>query len=440
MQIDPLKNILLFGLLFIFPSNCFAQNSTSFFTGNQQDIQSQPQGGICLMGGASENDNAMRWFLERADGGDVLVIRTSGSDGYNDYFYSDLGVTINSVETIVFNNPNAAFDPEIHNSINQAEAIWIAGGDQSEYIDFWRSGPIDSLINQKINNDNLVIGGTSAGMAILGDYYYTAENGSLTSEEALMNPYHPENTVSNQSFINLNSLDGIITDTHFDNPDRKGRLTTFLARAYNDQNTRLKAIACDEYTALCIDENGIAKAFGSYPDYDDFVYFVELYCRIDDPSPESCEANTPLHWQYEQNVLSIIRLNAFENGKNSFDLNNWEALQSSDPFHWWVENGNFFEEATSFKDCTLTSILQQDEVLHRPIYFDLSTSRLYIHPELQTDGIKLVNLTGQIMLSKDIHPNKSLHSLPFQDLSQGVYVLQLYHNGEMIHSDKVLKY
>ena len=37
------------------------------------------------MGGASENDAAMAWFLERAGGGDVLVLRASGSDGYNDY-------------------------------------------------------------------------------------------------------------------------------------------------------------------------------------------------------------------------------------------------------------------------------------------------------------------------------------------------------------------
>ena len=44
------------------------------------------------MGGATENDNAMRWFLNLADGGDVVVLRTSGSDGYNDYMFNQLGV------------------------------------------------------------------------------------------------------------------------------------------------------------------------------------------------------------------------------------------------------------------------------------------------------------------------------------------------------------
>ena len=47
------------------------------------------------MGGATEDDNAMKWFLEQANGGDVLILRTSGSDGYNQYFYSQLGISVN---------------------------------------------------------------------------------------------------------------------------------------------------------------------------------------------------------------------------------------------------------------------------------------------------------------------------------------------------------
>ena len=71
-----------------------SQTYTSYFTGNTNDLVTLPVGGMCLMGGATEEDEAMKWFLERAEGGDVLVLRTSGSDGYNDYMYSGLGVTI----------------------------------------------------------------------------------------------------------------------------------------------------------------------------------------------------------------------------------------------------------------------------------------------------------------------------------------------------------
>ena len=36
----------------------------------------------------------MQWFLQRAGGGDVLILRVSGSDGYQDYFYNELGVDV----------------------------------------------------------------------------------------------------------------------------------------------------------------------------------------------------------------------------------------------------------------------------------------------------------------------------------------------------------
>lgn len=65
-----------------------AQSYTSYFTGDVADAVVSPLGGTCMMGGATENDYAMRWFLERSGGGDILVIRASGSDGYNDYLSS----------------------------------------------------------------------------------------------------------------------------------------------------------------------------------------------------------------------------------------------------------------------------------------------------------------------------------------------------------------
>ena len=37
---------------------------------------------------------------------------------------------------------------------------------------------IDSLINAGIQNRNMAIGGTSAGMAILGGYYFSAQYGT----------------------------------------------------------------------------------------------------------------------------------------------------------------------------------------------------------------------------------------------------------------------
>ena len=114
-----MRKVFALLVLSIFSFSVHAQFTyTSYFTGNETDVVTSPMGGICLMGGSTENDEAMKWFLNRADGGDVLVIRASGSDGYNDYLFSELGVTVNSVETIVFLGAPASNEEEIHEREN----------------------------------------------------------------------------------------------------------------------------------------------------------------------------------------------------------------------------------------------------------------------------------------------------------------------------------
>ena len=180
--------LLLFLNLWI--SQIKAQVYTSYFIGNSTDLEVQPKGGVCLMGGGSENDNAMRWFLEQANGGDVVVLRTSGSDGYNDYFFSELGVNVNSVETIVCNNALSGSDEYIISRISKAEGLWFAGGNQALYLSYWRNSEVLQTIQNRID-DGMIVGGISAGMAILGEHYFSAENGTITSNEALLQPFHP---------------------------------------------------------------------------------------------------------------------------------------------------------------------------------------------------------------------------------------------------------
>jgi cyanophycinase-like exopeptidase len=166
-----------------------AQTYTSWFTGNTTDLVVEPLGGTCMMGGASEFDPAMQWFLDRANGGDVLVLRASGSDGYNDYMYTDLG-GVNSVETILFNSAAATSEVYVLDRISKAEAIWFAGGDQWNYVNYWRNSPIMTAINDALSQRHIAIGGTSAGMAILGSCYFSAQNGSVLSSEALSDPFN----------------------------------------------------------------------------------------------------------------------------------------------------------------------------------------------------------------------------------------------------------
>ena len=72
---------------------------------------------------------------EFGGGGDFVVLRASGADDYNDYIFKLCHC--DSVETIVFDKGAATSDPFVIETIRNAEALFIAGGDQSNYI---RSG------------------------------------------------------------------------------------------------------------------------------------------------------------------------------------------------------------------------------------------------------------------------------------------------------------
>lgn len=434
-----MKRFLFSLSLFIFNfQNAFTQSYISFFTGNTVDSISLAAGGVCLMGGASENDEAMKWFLRRANGGDVLVLRTSGSNGYNNYFYNDLGININSVETIVFNNASAANEPYIHQKIAQAEAIWFAGGDQWDYISYWRNSAIDSLINEGLVNRNMVIGGTSAGMAIQGGFYFSAQNGTIMSSTALNNPYAPTATVDSSSFLKNNYLQHVITDTHYDNPDRKGRQISFLARIYTDYGLMAKGIACDEYTAICIDTNGIANVYGNYPTYDDNAYFIQANCEIANNLPETCLNNTPLTWNQNGEALKIYKIKGTINAANSFDLNTWTTGTGGTWENWSVNNGVLTTNSSASPNCTPLTILSDTREMPYRIYPNPFHSIINIeHKHTNIQKIRILDSSGQCIYTTSAS-NKHTLNIDLQAFPSGWYTLQMI-TPQTVFSSKLIK-
>lgn len=416
------NTLLLFILLAQFT---FAQNYTSYFTGNSTDLEVNGLGGVCLMGGATEHDEAMRWFLERANGGDVLVLRASGSNGYNDYLYSELGVTVNSVETIVCHNANSATESYIHDKIKTAEAIWFAGGDQWNYISYWRNTAIDSLINEGINERNIVIGGTSAGMAIQGGAYFSAENGTVTSATALSNPYNANVTVGTAPFLDNNYLAEVITDSHYDNPDRKGRHTVFIARLASDYGWNAKGIACDEYTAVCIDENGNARVYGEYPAYDETAYFIQMNCEIENNLPEVIESGVPLTWNQTSSALKVYAVKGTMTGANSFELSDWTTGSGGEWEHWYVENGVFYEETGTAPNCSIAEIKEAEKTIFSIYPNPNSTSILTISSEVELYQFKILTIAGKELMSVETDKTNTV-KIDIASITTGIHFIEIH--------------
>lgn len=223
--------------------------------------------GLLLMGGGREIKAAFQWFAARAGHGHIVIIRASGDDALQDWIYHDVG-GVASVQTVVFHSRAPASDPHLLDILRRADGIFIAGGDQANYVRFWKGTPLNGVLNAHIRAGK-PIGGTSAGLAILGQWGYGAlDGGSIKSPEALGDPAGAAVTLVDH-FITIPLLRGVITDTHFAQRDRLGRLLAFVARVAKDHKTAaVTGLGVDQDSALLVDSDGTARLLSWHPDGD----------------------------------------------------------------------------------------------------------------------------------------------------------------------------
>ncbi len=220
------------------------------------------QAGIILMGGSTDVDSIftdkVRPYLQ---GGNVLVLRTQGGAGYNDYFWHLLQAA--SVETLIVDSRDKANSEYVRWAVQSAEFIWFAGGDQSSYIRNWQGTQLQQAV-QYAYNKGAIIGGTSAGNAILSDVIYDPDGVGSAVSTAVAQDFCHANIKFSPAFLAAPMLANTLTDTHFKQRDRMGRLMVFLA---HHQARALTGIAVSERTALWVERSGATDVFGEHEVY-----------------------------------------------------------------------------------------------------------------------------------------------------------------------------
>jgi cyanophycinase len=300
-------------LLLLFSMTCamtaaHAQSYKYFRLGNKQDVQTKPVAGVAMMGGGSDLDEAFRWLCNKGNGGDFLILRARGEDDYNSYVNGLCKA--NSVSTLIIPDRQAALDPAVAEMIRKAEVVFIAGGDQANYIRGWKGTPVESAINEDIAAGK-PIGGTSAGLAIEGEFVYGAlgdmpDDKDLASADVLPNPYFERVTLV-RDFLRVPRLENLITDSHFAKRDRMGRTLGFLARIMKDGwSSSPREVAIDEKSAVLIEADGKATVVGTGKG----AYFLHPM-----QAPEVCEKGLPLTFR----GVSVYRVPA----AGHFDLSSW---------------------------------------------------------------------------------------------------------------------
>jgi len=218
------------------------------------------RGYVCAEGGGYPGDRAWTaavfgWMAEKADHGHALVIGTAASGSAAVEAFRRAGAASAGYRRILSVDADSA---AVYAAITAADIVWILGGDQWEYIAAWNDTRTETAIREVYERGG-VVGGTSAGLHVLGEIIYDARYGSLSPREALRDPFHPDISFT-EDFLSL--LPGVLLDSHFTERGRLGRLAVMLARLRYDKTGDVLAIGVDDRTALCVDPDLTAVVRG----------------------------------------------------------------------------------------------------------------------------------------------------------------------------------
>jgi len=222
-----------------------------------------PQGYVCAIGGGSEDyndwsDAPYSWIVQKSGSGKIIIISDDPSvaSWLPNYFMSFGADTAynKTISSVASANLQSTYDELI-----TANAIFIRGGDQWDYIRFWKGTKVDSAINFVYKNGG-VIAGTSAGAAVLGDVDFSAQSGSAYPDEALRNPFYSQMKFED-NFLNL--VPGVLFDSHFSERARHGRLIAMLFNRNKIVGRDLIGAGIDDMTAICVTPDGVGEVMGS---------------------------------------------------------------------------------------------------------------------------------------------------------------------------------
>ncbi|MFM8250642.1 MAG: cyanophycinase [Planctomycetota bacterium] len=219
-----------------------------------------------LLGGGGDTGEfggaATKFFTEGSNLQDIVLIAQHGENkDWVDQVYTEFtNSQARSVTSLNITLRDQANDPRMVRYVNGADALWFGGGAQSAYQQIWRGTRLMNAIASAAAGP-VAIGGTSAGLAILGQMAYIDRPwDSVKSRFATNEPRDPRIQVVPQpgrlpfgalSKTAESPLWNIITDSHFSGRNRMGRLATFMTKLTSP--TRM-GVGVDEDTGLLIEK------------------------------------------------------------------------------------------------------------------------------------------------------------------------------------------
>lgn len=220
-----------------------------------------PRGSLVIVGGGGRPAAVLDRFLELGGGRGkvrVAVIPLASEDAEESGRYSAAAFdSAGAKVVVVLDRPEDARSPEVVRQLETATAVWFGGGDQLTLTAALAGTPALEVIKRRFR-EGAVIGGTSAGAAIMSDTMIT---GNQTPPGDSTGFYGDEYPAISRDRIQIKPgfgfLPTAIVDQHFIRRERHNRLMSAVL-----EHPKLLGVGIDEATALEVQPNGTWRVLG----------------------------------------------------------------------------------------------------------------------------------------------------------------------------------
>jgi len=212
-----------------------------------------PRGSLVIVGGGERSEAMMRRFVELAGGrgARIAVVPNASSEP------EDTGRGLGARAFVYYIDRRAAATEAAARGLDSATGIWFSGGDQVRVTAALAGTPVLRVMQRRYR-EGAVVGGTSAGAAIMSDSMITGNQTPPGDTTGYYGDEYPAIARHRVEIVpGLGFLPQAIVDQHFIRRERHNRLLSAVL-----ERPSLLGVGIDESTALEVGPDGRWRVLG----------------------------------------------------------------------------------------------------------------------------------------------------------------------------------
>jgi cyanophycinase len=218
--------------------------------------QNNPRGNLIIIGGGGRTSEIMKKFVELAGGAQAKIVVFPMASSVPEETGREQTLELKQLGAtqsffLRLNKQEANTDSSL-SLLEGVTGVFFTGGDQSLLTAALKGTKVEQLIHQ-LYRDGAVLGGTSAGAAVMSAIMITGDE-RRPMRDSSFNTIETENIVTSEGF---GFIENAIVDQHFVRRRRHNRLMSLIL-----EHPNLVGIGIDESTAIWVSPDQTFEVLG----------------------------------------------------------------------------------------------------------------------------------------------------------------------------------